>query len=149
MASKHRIKRGEDYRRIVRSGYRVGGKFCLAHAVLLSPSGNQSNIEAEKSGKTTISQLNVSRETSSNITADDTGCRFGFIITKTVGNAVTRNLLRRRLKSICEIAVKNGFSGAEVVFRVFPQAANVSYQELETAVLKQLQRVQERANADT
>lgn len=148
MASKHRVKRGEDYRRIVRSGYRVGGKFCLAHAVLLSLPGQESSAAVVKGTENSASRSNVSRETSRSATPYASDCRFGFIITKTVGNAVTRNLLRRRLKGICEIAVKNGFSGAEVVFRVFPQAANVSYQELEAAVLKQLQRVQERANAD-
>ncbi|WP_166987830.1 ribonuclease P protein component [Canibacter zhoujuaniae] len=108
MAGTHRIKRGEDYRRIVRSGYRVGGRLSLAHAVLLSP---------------------------------ETPSQFGFIISKTVGNAVTRNRVRRRLKEICYQSVKDGFSGAAVVFRVFPGAAEASFQELENAIRKQLERL--------
>ena len=123
MAAKHRIRRGADYRAVVRTGYRVGGKYCLAHAVLLYPESDQNE--------------NVSRET----LAADLTPRFGFIITKAVGKAVTRNLVRRRMQSICDEAVREGFSGATVVFRVFPQAAAVNYQELRHSVLKQLNRV--------
>lgn len=127
MVSNRRVTRGVDYRRIVRSGYRVGGKYCLAHAVLLS-------LETDVSA-------DVSRETSK------IQARFGFIITKAVGKAVTRNLLRRRLKAICDKAIRNGFSGADVVLRVFPAAVNVSYQELEAEVLKQLEKVTERGRS--
>lgn len=123
MAASIRVKRGEDYRRIVRTGYRVGGKYTLVHAVLLSVQKTQPN---------------VSRETSA---------RFGFIITKSVGKAVTRNLIRRRMQGICLEAVQNGFTGAEVVFRVFPQAATVPYQQLRHTVLKQLAKVQEQLDA--
>lgn len=123
MAAKHRIRRGADYRAVVRTGYRVGGKHCLAHAVLLYPESDQNE--------------NVSRET----LAADLTPRFGFIITKAVGKAVTRNLVRRRMQSICDEAVREGFTGATVVFRVFPQAATVDYQELRHSVIKQLNRV--------
>lgn len=123
MAAKHRIRRGADYRAVVRTGYRVGGKHCLAHAVLLYPETDQ--------------KQNVSRET----LAADLTPRFGFIITKAVGKAVTRNLVRRRMQSICDEAVREGFNGATVVFRVFPQAAAASYQELRDSVLKQLNRI--------
>ena len=45
------------------------------------------------------------------------------------------------MQSICDEAVREGFTGATVVFRVFPQAATVEYQELRHSVLKQLNRV--------
>lgn len=56
--------------------------------------------------------------------------RFGFIITKTVGKAHTRNLIRRRYKALAHELVKQGFSEADVVVRVHPQSAVASFAEL-------------------
>lgn len=118
MASKLRIKRAEDYRRIVRSGYRVTGRYTLAHAVL--------RTNAEK----------ISHPP-----------QFGFIITKAVGNAVVRNLIRRRLQGICYEQLRQGFNSADVVLRVFPQAATASYSELAAHIGKQFTQIQERERA--
>ena len=44
--------------------------------------------------------------------------RFGFIVSKKVGTAVQRNLVRRRLKAIClEAIVDGGVRGVDVVVR--------------------------------
>ncbi|MBN9613251.1 MAG: ribonuclease P protein component [Actinobacteria bacterium] len=110
-ARQHRVTRGDDYRRIVRNGNRVGGAYCITHAVLHVQ--NQAEAPA----------------------------RFGFIVSKAVGNAVTRNLVRRRLKSIVERRLAEGYSGADVVFRALPASADAGFADLEREVSRSLQRV--------
>lgn len=108
-ARRHRITRGDDYRRVVRNGNRVGGANCITHAVLHVEGGSPA--------------------------------RFGFIVSKAVGNAVTRNLVRRRLKSIVERRLARGFEGADVVFRALPASAVAPFAELEREVGRSLDRV--------
>lgn len=72
---------------------------------------------------------------------DDVPARFGFIVSKAVGGAVTRNLVRRRLKTIVERRLQAGFSGAEVVFRALPASAEASFAELERETGRALDRV--------
>lgn len=56
--------------------------------------------------------------------------RFGFIITKRVGVAVVRNYTRRRLKGIAHELLTILPTGASFVIRVFPEAADFSYEQL-------------------
>ncbi|KQQ52826.1 ribonuclease P protein component [Plantibacter sp. Leaf314] len=56
--------------------------------------------------------------------------RFGFIVAKTVGNAVTRNLVRRRLKAICHDSVDSAARGSDVVIRALPSAATAPFAAL-------------------
>lgn len=57
-------------------------------------------------------------------TGDQLPARFGFVVTKKVGNAVRRNLVRRRLKAAARELVDSGFSGADVVVRALPVSAD-------------------------
>ncbi|MCW4457339.1 ribonuclease P protein component [Microbacterium sp. MPKO10] len=67
--------------------------------------------------------------------------RFGFIVAKTVGNAVTRNRVRRRLKALAYEAVhgdlgQNGsLIGCDLVFRAKPSAAVASFADLKADVV--------------
>ena len=56
--------------------------------------------------------------------------RFGFIVAKTVGNAVVRNRIRRRLKAISHGLAPQLPPGSEFVFRALPAAALAPYSEL-------------------
>lgn len=110
-AWQHRVTRGDDYRRTVRTGSRVGGAYCIVHAVLRSPGEP---------------------------------ARFGFIVSKAVGGAVVRNLVRRRLKTIVERRLAAGFAGYDVVIRALPASAEAPFSELEREVGRSLTRVIER-----
>lgn len=107
-ARQHRITRGEDYRRVVRTGRRVGGALCITHAVLHVP---------------------------------EAPARFGFIVSKTVGNAVTRNRVRRRLTTIVERRLQAGLTGVDIVFRALPASATASFTLLEHEVNRSLDRL--------
>ncbi|MEJ6488660.1 ribonuclease P protein component [Leucobacter sp. USCH14] len=68
--------------------------------------------------------------------------RFGFIISKAVGNAVTRNLLRRRLKTIVEQRLRSGIAGVDVVFRALPASAEADFASLDREINRALDRVE-------
>ena len=60
--------------------------------------------------------------------------RFGFIVTKKVGNAVKRNLVRRRMKAIAWELLDGGFTGADVVVRALPTSAEAGWSTLRTEI---------------
>ncbi len=64
----------------------------------------------------------------------DDPARFGFIVTKKVGNAVHRNLVRRRLKAIARNLVDDGFGGVDVVIRALPSSVDADWATLRTEV---------------
>lgn len=67
--------------------------------------------------------------------------RFGFIISKQVGNAVIRNTVRRRLKAVCAEAITDVPQGTDVVIRALPASAAASFAELKSDVFRCVQRV--------
>lgn len=109
----HRVTRGEDYRRVVRKGNRVGGASCITYAVSRSA-------------------------------ADATAppARFGYIISKAVGNAVTRNLVRRRMKFVTDELLREGAAGVDVVFRALPKAATASFDDLRREMRRAYDKLQ-------
>lgn len=109
-ARRNRVTRGSDYRFITRTGRRVGGAYCITHAVLR---------------------------------AQGEPARFGFIISKAVGNAVTRNLIRRRMKSIVERRLAAGSTSLDVVFRALPAIATAPFAELEREMNRALDRAEQ------
>lgn len=64
-----------------------------------------------------------------------TDARFGFIVSKKVGGAVRRNLVRRRLKAACHEVLGDGFGGVDIVVRALPSAAAADWEALRSEVL--------------
>ena len=56
--------------------------------------------------------------------------RFGFIVSKEVGKAVDRNLVKRRLRALGRRVVETGVAGADVVVRVLPGSAQQDWVSL-------------------
>ena len=57
--------------------------------------------------------------------------RFGFIVAKTVGTAVDRNLVRRRFKALTFAAIPTLPPGTELVIRALPGAAQADWGTLQ------------------
>jgi ribonuclease P protein component len=66
--------------------------------------------------------------------------RFGFIVAKTVGGAVIRNRVRRRLKAIGYELITRVDPGTDVVIRALPGAAEASWAVLRNEILGQVTR---------
>ena len=95
---------------------------------------------AKVAGAHTVSYLR-SRESG-------TDARFGFIVSKKVGSAVRRNVVRRRLKAVCHEAVVGGIRDIDVVVRALPSAADAAWPELRAEVLDALARPPARRSHD-
>ncbi len=79
--------------------------------------------------------------TSALATGDARSPRFGFIISKQVGTAVTRNTVRRRLKAICAETVSGVPEGTDIVIRALPSAATATFDELRGDVRRCMTRL--------
>lgn len=56
--------------------------------------------------------------------------RFGFIVSRAVGGAVTRNRVRRRLKAICRQRLLPQLPPSDIVIRALPASAEVPWDTL-------------------
>ena len=63
---------------------------------------------------------------------DTYGVRVGFIVSKAVGPAVTRNLVKRRLRSVAAERLPEWPDDMDIVVRALPSAARATYQRLES-----------------
>jgi ribonuclease P protein component len=66
--------------------------------------------------------------------------RIGFIVSKAVGNAVNRNLVTRRLRSIGREVVVARPTGTDLVIRALPGSQGVSWTTLQSEILTGLER---------
>ena len=111
LAHVNRITSGSDYQGVVRRGVRVVG----AHTILYIRS-NPIHMDAVEP------------------------VRFGFIVAKNVGDAVRRNLVRRRLKAVTFEMLTAVTPGTDVVIRALPTARDAAWQTLHDEVQRLLAR---------
>jgi ribonuclease P protein component len=67
--------------------------------------------------------------------------RVGFVVSKAVGNAVTRNRVQRRLRHLAREHLASLPGSAVLVVRALPAAAHASSEELGVDLARCLQRV--------
>ncbi|HET9779399.1 MAG TPA: ribonuclease P protein component [Propionibacteriaceae bacterium] len=90
----------KDFRRTTRRGIRVSRPTLVVHAVHVDDDG-----VSEKDG--------VGRP----------GPRVGFVVSGALGNAVTRNRVKRRLRHLAAAQVADAPVGLDIVVRALPRAA--------------------------
>lgn len=61
--------------------------------------------------------------------------RIGFTVTKKIGNAVTRNKVRRKMKEICRLNFENIKPGYDLIFIAKKSVVNMKYDELEKSTI--------------
>jgi ribonuclease P protein component len=66
--------------------------------------------------------------------------RLGLSVSRKVGDAVRRNLIKRRLREIFRLNQHNFAPGCELVVIPRKEAVDLSYKELETRVMSLLER---------
>jgi len=62
--------------------------------------------------------------------AADEPSRIGFIVSKSVGNAVVRNLVKRRLREAAAASLREHGKGLAIVVRALPASATASWDQL-------------------
>jgi ribonuclease P protein component len=103
LSSSNRLTSPVHFREVVRRGRRRGGELLVVH---------------------------LWASTGSALPASSPASRVGFVVSKAVGPAVTRNLVKRRLRHLCRDRISTLPPGSMLVVRALPAAAEASYDEL-------------------
>ena len=113
LSSAHRLTDGAVFREVVRRGRRCGSRTVVVHLATDAPPG-------ERAGPP----------------------RIGFVVSKAVGDAVTRNRVKRRLRHLAREHVSSLPGSAVLVVRALPAAASASSGELGADLARCLRRAQ-------
>jgi len=101
LSSSNRLTAADDFRHTVRRGRRSGGSLVVAHLVV----------------------PNVDKATSS-------PPKVGFVVAKSVGSAVIRNRVKRRLRHLMRERINTLPSGSMLVIRALPAAGSATSRDL-------------------
>ena len=107
----HRLTDGATFREAIRSGRRAGRRTLVVHLLLAG------------------------------VDTDPRPARVGLVVSKAVGNAVTRNQVKRRLRHLAREHVSSLPGSAVLVVRALPPAATASSRELGSDLERCLDRV--------
>lgn len=102
LPAQNRMRSSGDFRATIKHGVRGKASSLMLHL--------QSSSDAEQ--------------------ADQDSTLVGFVVPKTVGNAVVRNRLTRQLRHLMRERIEDLNAGGSVVIRVFPPARGRTYDEL-------------------
>jgi ribonuclease P protein component len=112
-----RLTSSESFRRGVRDGKRAGSRTLVVHLDPVLDPGER------------------------DVVGSDAPCRVGFVVSRAVGGAVTRNRVRRRLRHLVRDRLAELPSGGILVVRALPAAASAGYDELRDDLARCLGRV--------
>ena len=98
-----RMRRPEDFRRVLRAGRRAGGSVIAGHLLLADSDGPVRSGDPAK---------------------------VGFIVSRAVGSAVVRNRVKRRLRELMRRRVASLPGGCLLVLRAYPAAASARQEDL-------------------
>ena len=98
-----RMRRPEDFRRVLRTGRRAGGSVVAGHLLLVGSEGPVRSGDPAK---------------------------VGFVVSRAVGSAVVRNRVKRRLRELMRRRVASLPGGCLLVLRAYPAAASARQEDL-------------------
>ena len=105
-----RMRRAEDFRRVLRTGRRMGGSVLTGHLLLpVGPDG--------------------AADTSGEVLSGDPA-KVGFVVSRAVGSAVVRNRVKRRLRELMRGRLASLPRGCLLVLRAHPAAARARQADL-------------------
>ena len=109
LAAARRLRRREEFAAAIRTGRRAGTGSLVVH------------LKAPTTGSAEPARSD-----------DSLVARAGFVVSKSVGNAVVRNKVRRRLRHLMRVRLEALPAGVDVVVRALPDASSRTYAELES-----------------
>ncbi|WCC79979.1 ribonuclease P protein component [Cutibacterium equinum] len=119
LPARSRMHRPGDFRAAVRGGVRSGRPTLVVHA------GRRAQVQPDPTDSTELSTGAVDNFGTGGPSPSrpELAPRVGFVVSKAVGNAVTRNRVKRRLRHLCRPLVDELDDGTVVVVRALPPAA--------------------------
>ena len=105
-----RMRRAEDFRRVLRTGRRAGGSVLTAHLLLPVGPGGTGGTPGE-------------------VPSSDPA-KVGFVVSRAVGSAVVRNRVKRRLRELMRGRLASLPRGCLLVLRAHPAAASARQADL-------------------
>jgi ribonuclease P protein component len=114
-----RMRRAEDFRRVLRTGRRAGGSVLAGH--LLLPAG--------PAGLDGSAGLHGAVSSPGEVRSGDPA-KVGFIVSRAVGSAVVRNRVKRRLRELMRGRLASLPRGCLLVLRAYPAAASARQVDL-------------------
>jgi ribonuclease P protein component len=106
LAADHRLRRRVDFAATIRGGRRAARGALVVH------------LDLSAASKRTPAKAKPAPQ------------RAGFVVSRSVGGAVVRNLVKRRLRHLVRDRIGTLPEGAILVVRALPAAANRTYPEL-------------------
>lgn len=67
--------------------------------------------------------------------------RFGFVVSKAVGPAVVRNVVKRRLRAVCRELMGTVPAGTDVIVRALPGSSEVDWTTLHSELAAGVSRI--------
>ncbi|WP_035859726.1 ribonuclease P protein component [Cryptosporangium arvum] len=107
-----RLRRREDFTKVLRSGSRAGRSTLVVHATLGPSDTAHAGNDTNDTGST------------------ENSVRAGFVVSKAVGNAVVRHRVARQLRHLVRDRLRELPAGSSVVVRALPAAADQSSETL-------------------
>ncbi len=121
LAAAQRLRRREEFVATIRAGRRAGRGVVVVHVD--APEARPADTGVSTDGVCTDSAPVPAGSA-------DLPARVGFVIPKTVGKAVARNKVRRRLRHLVSERLEGLPAGTTVVVRALPGAADRGYSDL-------------------
>jgi ribonuclease P protein component len=109
-----RVRRGDEFARTMRSGRRAGTALLVVHLLAAGEVGGAVPVEDDEQARTARTGLS----------------RAGFVVSKAVGDAVTRNRVKRRLRYLVAQRIDMLPSGSMLVVRALAPAAAADFGSL-------------------
>ncbi|MFE9422434.1 ribonuclease P protein component [Kitasatospora sp. NPDC006697] len=128
LPSENRLRRRQDFATAVKRGRRAGRPLLVVHLRTADHSAGQVDGYSDSHPHATEGLPSV---------------RAGFVVSKAVGPAVVRNLVKRRLRHLVRERLAALPAGSLIVVRALPPAGSASYPDLAhdlDAALKRLLR---------
>ena len=107
-----RMRRAEDFRRVLRTGRRAGGSVVTGHLLLADDPHADGALDSDGA-----------------VRSGDPA-KVGFVVSRAVGSAVVRNRVKRRLRELMRGRLASLPRGCLLVLRAYPAAAGARQADL-------------------
>lgn len=130
LAAAHRLRRSDEFAAAIRGGRRAGRETVVVHLAVPDQTGTDQPPADEQSLVSRAVTPDLDTKPARTAGALGPPVRAGFVVSKAVGGAVTRNKVRRRLRHLVAERLDRLPPGTILVVRALPAAAAAPYGRL-------------------